>query len=134
MLDNTTNTISTFRAKIGFKRMMTLMELIARIVNLCNYCDPYILVNGTKTITGAGAYTKARLPDERNKQVILKNCAPLINTQVRNVKDIAKMMPIYNLIEYIDNYSKTSRNLQHYQRYDPNDNMRDSESSIFKIK
>ena len=36
--------------------------------NLCDYADAYILVKGTIKITEAG--------DERNKQVIFKNCAP----------------------------------------------------------
>ena len=43
-------------------------------------------------------------------------------------------MPIYNLIEYSDNYQKTSRSLQLYYRDDPNDNITQSESFRFKIK
>ena len=50
-----------------------------------------------------------------NKNVILKNCAPFTdciakinNTQVDNAKDIDIVMPMYNLIEHTDNYSKTS--------------------------
>ena len=39
---------------------------------------------------------------------------------------------MYNLIEYSDNYSKTSVSLWQYYRDDPNDNLTDSES--FKIK
>ena len=41
-------------------------------------------------------------------------------------------MPIYNLIEDSDNYSKTSGSLWQYYRDDLNDNLTDSES--FKIK
>ena len=33
------------------------------------------------------------------------------NTQVDIVKDLDIMIPMYNLIEYSDNYSKTSRSL-----------------------
>ena len=33
------------------------------------------------------------------------------NTQIGNAKDIVKVMPVYNLIEYNDNYSKTSGSL-----------------------
>ena len=36
------------------------------------------------------------------------------NTQVDNTKDIDIMMPMYNLIEYSDNYSKTSGSLCQY--------------------
>ena len=40
--------------------------------NLCDYADPYILVKGTITITGAGDAAAARRADERNKGVIFK--------------------------------------------------------------
>ena len=53
--------------------------------NLCDYADAYILVKGTITITGdagpAAGRTEAqsltaRQADERNKGVIIRNCAP----------------------------------------------------------
>ena len=43
-------------------------------------------------------------------------------------------MPMYNLIEYSDNYSKTSGSLWQYNKDDPNDNIRNSESFKFKVK
>ena len=43
-------------------------------------------------------------------------------------------MPMYNLIEYGDNISKTSGNLWKYYKYEPNDNLADSESFKFKVK
>ena len=43
-------------------------------------------------------------------------------------------MPMYNLIEYCDNYSKTSGSLWQYYRDEPNDNLTDSESFKSKIK
>ena len=33
------------------------------------------------------------------------------NTQIDNAKDIDVVIPVYNLIEYCDNYSKTSGSL-----------------------
>ena len=36
------------------------------------------------------------------------------NTQVDNAEDIDIIMPMYNLIEYSDNYSKTSGTLSQY--------------------
>ena len=55
------------------------------------------------------------------KKVIFKNCAPFTNciseinnTQVDNAKDIDIVMPMYNLIEYSDNYAKTTRSLWQY--------------------
>ena len=41
------------------------------------------------------------------------------NTQADNAKDIDIVMPVYNLIEYSDNYSKTSRSLWQYYRDKP---------------
>ena len=53
-----------------------------------------------------------------NEKVIFKNCAPFTdciskinNTQIDNAKDIDIVIPIYNLIVYSDNYSKTSGSL-----------------------
>ena len=43
-------------------------------------------------------------------------------------------MPMYNLIEYSDNYSKTSGSLWQYYKDDPNDNIANSESFKFKVK
>ena len=84
--------------------------------SLCDYSDAYILIIGKITITGAGDDAAARQADERDKSVAFKNCAPFINcisemnnTQVDNAKDLDIGMPTYNLIEYSDNYVKTSR-------------------------
>ena len=78
----------------------------------------YILLKGTMTITSAGADETARDVDERNKQAISKNCAPFTNcineidnTQIDNAKGINVLMPMYKLIKYSYNYSKTSRSL-----------------------
>ena len=43
-------------------------------------------------------------------------------------------MPMYNLIEYSDNYSKTSGSLWQYYKYNLNDNLTDSESFKSKVK
>ena len=83
--------------------------------NLCDHADAYILVEGTITITGAGANDAAKQLDERNKGVIFKNCAPFTkcisrinDTDIDNAQDFDIVMPMYNLIEYSDNFSKTS--------------------------
>ena len=110
--------------------------------SLCDYSDAYILVKGTKTIPGRGADAAARQADERDKGVSFKNCAPFINciseinnTQIGNAKDIDIVMPMYNLIEFIDNYAKTSGSLWQHFRDEPDDNnIEDSESFKSKIK
>ena len=106
--------------------------------SLCDYRDAYILVKGTITINRRGSDATARQADERNKGVSFKNCAPFINciseinnTQIDNAKDIDIVMPMYNLIEYSDNYAKTSGILWQYFRDEPDDNnIEDSELSL----
>ena len=79
--------------------------------SLSDYSD--ILVKGTITVNNTAAAGAAA--NNTNKKVIFKNCAPfsnriseINNTQVDNAKDIDIVMPIYNLIEYSDNYAKTT--------------------------
>ena len=43
-------------------------------------------------------------------------------------------MPMYNLLEYSKNYSKTSGSLQQYFRDEPHNPITDSESCKFKTK
>ena len=98
-----------------------------------------------KTVTGEGADGAVKQTEEvifrSNKGVIFKDCAPYtdciseINTQIDDVKDIDFVMPMYNLIEYSDNYSKTSGRLWQYYRDDSAATILNSESfkSIIKI-
>ena len=122
--------------------------------NLCDYADAYIIVKGTVTITGnegpepnpnaartAAQLLAARQADERDKGVIFKNCAPftkcisiISNTDIDNAQDIDIVMPMYNLIEYSNNYSKTSGSLWQYYKDDRNDYITNSESFKFEVK
>ena len=86
--------------------------------SLCEYSDAYILVKGTIKINRRGDDAAARQADERDKGVVFKNYAPFINCiseinnmQIDNAKDIDIVMLMYNLIEYSDNYAKTSGSL-----------------------
>ena len=151
LLDNASNQPSKFRTKnwveindesrgtytgncIKFKTTMLKS-------NLCDYADVYILANGRITITGERANGAARRADERDKGVTFKNWAPFTkcinrinNIEIDNAKDIDIGMPMYNLIEYSDNYSKPSGSLWQYYKNDPDDNMADSESFKYKVK
>ena len=102
--------------------------------SLCDYSNAYILFKGKITVTGAEDDAAARQAGERDKVVPFKNFAPFTNciseinnTQVDNAKDI-------DIVQDIDNYSKTSGSLWQYYRDEPNDNLADSESFKFKIK
>ena len=111
------------------------------ISNLCGYADSYILVNGTIAITGSGANADARQADEIDKRLTFKNSAPFTkcisrinNTDIDNTHDIDIVITMYNLIEYSDNYLKTSGNLRQYYKDDPNHNLTDSGSFKSKVK
>ena len=85
----------------------------------CDYSDAYIIIKGNISVNNtAGA---AATPNNTNKKVIFKNCAPFTNCigkinniQTDNAEYIDIVMPMYNLIEYSDNYSKTSESLWQY--------------------
>ena len=109
--------------------------------NLCDYADAYTVVKGTITITGTGNDDATKRADERDKGVTFKNCTLFIkcisrinNTDIDNAQDLDIVMPMYNLIEYSDNYSKTSGSLWQYYKDEPNDNLANSESFKSKVK
>ena len=81
--------------------------------SLCDYSDAYILVTGNITVAGV----------DNNTKVALKNCAPFkkCRTEISDIfiaeaKHINIAMPMYNLIEFSDNYSDTSGSLWQFKR------------------
>ena len=79
--------------------------------SLCDHSDAYILVKGTITVLNTAAAIAAT--NNTTKKVIFKNCAlftycisEINNTQIDNAKDLDVVMPMYNLKEYSNNYSK----------------------------
>ena len=108
--------------------------------SVSDHSDVHIRVSGTITIDGAGADYNSKRLNERNKGVIFKYCAPfddciseIKNAQIYNGKDLNVLMPMHNLTQYSDSYSKTSGTLWQYFRDDPNDNIVASDSLKFKI-
>ena len=72
--------------------------------SFCNYSDAHILVKGTITVVNIAAAGAA--VNNADKKVIFKNYAPFTsNTQIDDAQYIDVVMPMYNLIEYSDNYS-----------------------------
>ena len=102
--------------------------------NLCDYSDAYILVTGNINVTGGDANTK----------VAFKNCAPFkdcrteINDTFVDYADFINItMPMYNLIEYSDNYSDTSGILWGFKRDEIVNNVdvtNDDNAPSFKYK
>ena len=104
--------------------------------NLCDYAEVYILVNGT--IRAAAADNDTRLA--------LKNCAPstkcnleINDEHVDTAKNLDIVMPMYNLIEYSNNYQDSSATIYQYKRDEPPEadavaNLEVGNSSSFKYK
>ena len=88
------------------------------------------------------AAVAARQADERDKSVIFKNCTPFTkfisrinDADIDNAQDIIIVILIlFNLIDYSDNYSKTSGGLRHYLNNHLNNIFTDSESFKSKVK
>ena len=107
--------------------------------SLCDYLDAYVLVTGNVAVVGPNNNTK----------VTFKNCSPFrecraeINeTFLDNAEHVNIVMPMYNLIEYSNNYFDTSRSLCQFKRDEleenvdltVDDNHIPNNSSSFKYK
>ena len=104
--------------------------------NVCDYAEAYILSDGTIRTAAANA----------NTRLVLKNCAPFtkcnleINDEhVDTAENLDITMPMYNLIEYSDNYQDSSATLYQYKRDEPPENdagadLTADNSSSFKYK
>ena len=80
--------------------------------SLCDYSDAFILVTGNITVAA-----------NNDTDVAFKNCAPFstCTTKINDIfvdeaNHIYIAMPMYNLIEYSDNYSDTSGSLWQFKR------------------
>ena len=96
--------------------------------NLCHYSEAYILVTGNIQNKPA------------NSIVVFKNCAPFrtcninINDEyVEQAEYLDVVMPMYNLLEYSDNYQDTTGSLYQFKRDEPpvnNDNVNANTTSL----
>ena len=94
---------------------MTKKTTIATMLNadLCDQIDAYILVEGIITVVGQGTDAEAIVEGRNNKEVVFKNCTPFTNciskinnAEVDNSENLEIVVPMYNLLEYSDNYAK----------------------------
>ena len=147
MIDDTSNQPSKFRTR----NWVEINDESRRVYNvnsqikfkttmlkssLRDYSDAYILVKGTISVNDTAAAGAAANNDD--KKVIFKNCAPFTNciseinnTQIDNAKDIDIVMPMYNLIEYSDNYAKTTGSLWQYCKDIPARNNNNNQIIVF---
>ena len=93
--------------------------------DLCDFSDAYIVVKGDITLTKTN---NRRIIDIRNRFLAFKNNAPFTNciSKINNVlidngEDLVVVIPMYNLLEYIKNYRKTTGSLWNCYRDEAND-------------
>ena len=101
--------------------------------SLCDYSDAFILVTGNITVNAAN-----------DTDVAFKNCAPFSTCKtvindvfVDETNHIYIAMPMYNLIEYSDNYSDASGSLWQFKRDEvpiSNANLTIDNSESFKYR
>ena len=102
--------------------------------DICDYSSAYIVVKGTITAEGDNNANK------RNKNLAFKNDAPFIDCiskfngiKTDNAEDLDVAISMYNLLEYSNNYRKTTGTLWNYYRDEPS-NPLSSNSGSFKYK
>ena len=109
LLDDTTNQPSKFRTR----DWVEINDESKGIYDNSNITfKAFILVKGTITVSNAAAADAA--VNNTNKKVIFKNYTPFTDciteindTQIDDGQKIDVVMPVYNLIDYSDAYSKT---------------------------
>ena len=112
---------------------------------MCDYAEANILVDGKIRAEAEGAPLAAPLANIDDARLSLKNCAPFIkcnleinDEHVDTAENLDIAMPMYNLIEYSDNYQDSSATLYQYKRDEPPDdidnNLATNNSSSFKYK
>ena len=122
------------------------IEYDARVLkpNLCDYAEAYILNDGTIR-ADAEAPPLAAPANIANSRLTLKKCAPstICNLEINDehvdtAENVDIAMPMYNLIEYSDNYQDSSATLYQYKRDEPPDdsanNLTQNNSTSFDYK
>ena len=94
---------------------------------MCDYSDAYIVGKGRISVTGTDdANSRHKMLTLRNN-VQFKSCISKVsNTFIDNAEGLDIVMPMYNLLEYSDNYSMTSVSLRNYYRDEMNDDVNEN--------
>ena len=95
--------------------------------DLCDFSDAYIAVKGSITVVGGSNDSRKNRPFAFKNNAFINCISKINNTLIDNAEDLDPAMPMYNLIEYSKNYSKTTVSLWNYYRdelsEDTNDNI-----------
>ena len=129
MIYQVANILSTKRFKTSMLRS-----------DLCDYRDEYIVIKGTIDLLADASNEN----DKTQKNIAFKNNAPfrsciskINSTLTDTAEDLDIVMPMFNLLEYSQNYSMTSGSLPNYYRDEidgVDDNTSDGKSFEYKTK
>ena len=116
---------------IRFKTLMLRSDL-------CDYSDAYIAVKRRISVAGTNANNRRKKKPTFKNNTPFRSCISKINnTFVNNAEDLDIVMPVYNLLEYKDNYSIISGSLWNYCRDEVNDAANENKNNgaiNFRIK
>ena len=149
LLDSSRNKLSKFVTRnwinvhnqsgdiYDYKKQIRFKTSILRS-DLCDYSDVYILEKGLITVVNTALVSHIR--DIRDRPLVLKNnslfisCISKINNElIENAEDLDIVMPMYNLLEYSQNYRKTTGSLFNYYRDELSDDADDNNSPNIKV-
>ena len=88
------------RKQIRFKTPMSQSDS-------CDYSDEYIVVKGTITVADPDNTNYNMKSAFRNNAPFISCISEINNALIDNAEDLDIVIPMYNLIEYSKNYSKT---------------------------
>ena len=98
--------------------------------DLCDYSDAYIVIKGTITVADSNDTNYRKELAFKNNASFISCISKINNTFIDNAKDLDIVMPMYNLIEYSKNYSKTTGSLWNYYRDKPNSGLSGANNNI----
>ena len=91
--------------------------------DLCDYSDAYIVVKGSITVTKPNSVLYNKKLDFKNNAPFTSCISKIKNTLIDNAEDLDIVMPMYNLLEFIKNYIKTTWSFQIYYRDEANNGL-----------
>ena len=100
---------------------------------LCNYSNAYIIVKGDINVTNPNNAKINKAVAFKNNDPFIKRISKINAIKIDNAEDLDVAMPMYNLLEYSENYKETIGSLWNYFRDQPS-NLLSTGPESFKYK